>query len=81
MAKGRNPIAEFTDLASEEIHRLKKEGLLTLDKLAVAGLSRGAFMATHLAAVVPEIRTILGFAPLTGFPEFPQHDLTASSPN
>ena len=33
-------------------------------------------MATHLAAIVPEIRTILGFAPLTGFSEFPQHDLT-----
>ncbi len=80
MAKGRNPIKEFTDQASREIHKLKNEGLLTPGKLAVAGLSRGAFMAAHLAAVIPEVRTILGFAPLTGFPEFPQYDLTRLIP-
>ncbi|NGX50807.1 MAG: hypothetical protein K1060chlam2_00658 [Chlamydiae bacterium] len=34
-------------------------------KLAVAGLSRGAFIACHLAAVCPQITHILGFAPLT----------------
>ncbi len=75
LAKGRNLIKEFTDQAAHEIHKLKQAGLLLPEQLAVAGLSRGAFMATHLAALVPDIRTILGFAPLTGFPDLPQHDL------
>lgn len=33
--------------------------------IAVAGLSRGAFIATHLAAHEKRIQTVLGFAPLT----------------
>jgi esterase FrsA len=42
--------------------------------LAAAGLSRGGFIATHLAARYPQIKTVLGFAPATklmelnGFP-------------
>lgn len=50
--------------------------------LGVAGLSRGGFIAAHLAARFPEINTVLGFAPATkltelgGFPkEAAQYDL------
>jgi esterase FrsA len=35
------------------------------DKLAVMGLSRGVFIACHVAAAIPAVSTILGFAPLT----------------
>ena len=52
------------------------------DNIAVAGLSRGGFIATHLAARFPVIKSVLGFAPATklielkGFPsEASQHDL------
>lgn len=33
--------------------------------LGVAGLSRGAFIATHIGSRMPQISSILGFAPLT----------------
>lgn len=36
--------------------------------IATGGLSRGAFMATHLAARVPDVHLVLGFAPMTQFP-------------
>ncbi len=57
-------------------------GVIDLDNIAVAGLSRGGFIATHLAARYPIIKSVLGFAPATklielkGFPpEASQHDL------
>lgn len=47
-------------------------------KIGAAGLSRGAFIACHLAARCPEVSVILGFAPLTSlssgkndFPDLP----------
>lgn len=49
---------------------LQGQGLLA-GTVGVAGLSRGAFVATHLAAHDPRVSFILGFAPLT--------DLQASS--
>lgn len=52
-------------------------------RLVVAGLSRGGFISTHLAARFPQIKAVLGFAPaaslleLGGFPEDAgQYDLT-----
>lgn len=64
--KGGDPvIPPFMDHLKEIIKELKpsiKEG-----NFAAAGLSRGAYIACHLAAVCPEITHILGFAPLTRF--------------
>ena len=36
-----------------------------ITKLGAAGLSRGAAVACHLAAVMPSVEAILGFAPMT----------------
>lgn len=57
-------------------------GVIDKDNIAVAGLSRGGFIATHLAARFPMIKQVLAFAPATklielkGFPpEASRHDL------
>ena len=44
---------------------LLKQNIIDSERLAVAGLSRGAFIAAHAAAAIPEFQWILGFAPLT----------------
>jgi esterase FrsA len=65
IAKGHNPIATFVTKTKQLIDALIQEGALLPEKFGVAGLSRGAFIATHVAAQIPTCRWILGFAPLT----------------
>jgi len=63
MAKGESVIPPFINKVREAIDLLTphfQEG-----KFAVAGLSRGAFIACHVAAICPQISHILGYAPLT----------------
>lgn len=64
-AKGHNPIEEFIHTVKLTVDTLLHQGALIPDKIAVAGLSRGAFIAAHAAAIIPQFRWILGFAPLT----------------
>ncbi len=51
------------------------KAVLIEGRVGIAGLSRGGFLATHLAARFPIIKVVLGFAPATalvnleGFPE------------
>jgi esterase FrsA len=63
----RNPafVSDFIALCQENISYLIEEGYVDPQQLAVAGLSRGGFIATHLAAQDKRIQTVLGFAPLT----------------
>jgi hypothetical protein len=65
IAQGHNPIAEFVEKIKVAVEMLLHQGLLIPDLIAVAGLSRGAFIATHAAASIDQFRFILGFAPLT----------------
>lgn len=65
MAQGRNLIAEFIQKIKLAVEMLLRQNLLTPDRIAIAGLSRGAFIATHAAASIDSFRWILGFAPLT----------------
>lgn len=44
---------------------LIQEEYIDPEHIAVGGLSRGGFVATHVAAKQKRIKTILGFAPLT----------------
>jgi hypothetical protein len=46
-----------------ELSLLELKGLIP-EKIGVMGLSRGAFIASHLAASIPQVTTALGFAPL-----------------
>ena len=62
---GRDPISPFIDQALEEIENMLAH---SCSSLAIAGLSRGAFLATHLAARHEKINHLLGFAPLISLP-------------
>lgn len=65
LAKGHPVIAEFIAKVKLAIDFLLQQQALVVDKIAVAGLSRGAFIALHAAAEIPYFRWILGFSPLT----------------
>src|SRR5262249_15609357 len=44
---------------------LTTQKIVLPEKMATGGLSRGGFVATHIASRLPFIQTVLGFAPLT----------------
>ena len=61
--KGQNIISDFVATVTQAVDDLISLGYLDSHHLAVAGLSRGGFMATHVAATDPRFRIVLGFAP------------------
>lgn len=62
----KEPILEhFFDQAIQNIDYLIDQGWVDPNNIAISGLSRGGFVATHIAARDPRIKIILGFAPLT----------------
>lgn len=65
LAHNHNIVESFLEKALAALHFLEKKGALLPKKVASSGLSRGAFIATHLAARTEIISHILGFAPLT----------------
>lgn len=65
MAEGIPILPNFLNILKEGLSSLFDEGVIQLGKCAVCGLSRGAFIAFHLAASTLEIDTVLAFAPLT----------------
>ncbi len=64
IARGHDMISSFVAKVKLAVDTLLSSEVLLKDQLAVAGLSRGAFIAAHAAALIPEFRSILGFAPL-----------------
>ncbi|MBI5274740.1 MAG: alpha/beta hydrolase [Chlamydiales bacterium] len=62
--QGQDPFTPFFHHVSETIDDLHAMGLIN-EKTAIAGLSRGAFIAAHVAAINKHITHILGFSPLT----------------
>lgn len=81
---GHNAIREFIHKVKQTIDALESKGLLLPGRTAVAGLSRGAFIAAHAAALIPQFEWILGFAPLTKlsgakeFQDFSHHPMVES---
>ncbi|MBS0621394.1 MAG: alpha/beta hydrolase [Verrucomicrobia bacterium] len=63
MAQGKTPLQDFLTQAHEALLDLLEEGVIT--HIATGGLSRGGFIATHLAALEPRIKAVLGLAPMT----------------
>lgn len=61
----KNIIREFSSVCSAALNYLIKCGYVDPDLISTAGLSRGAYVATYLAAHDKRFKTILGFAPLT----------------
>jgi len=64
IATGNNVIEKFVSQIKLVVQALVDGNVLLLDRIAAAGLSRGAFIATHCAAEIPTFKWILGFAPL-----------------
>ncbi len=62
---GRDVIKTFVQEIAAYIHHLIQHHVIDQSKIAMMGLSRGAFIAAHAAAVLPQVRSVLGFAPLT----------------
>ncbi len=65
ISKGLDPIGDFLDKAALAIDFAIREKFADPSKMAVGGLSRGGFIAAHVAARDPRFRFLLGFAPLT----------------
>lgn len=65
IAQGHNFIAEFVRTSIDNIHYLIAQKIVDPEKIAVSGLSRGGFIAAHIAAEEPKVRYLLGYAPLT----------------
>jgi dienelactone hydrolase len=66
--KNENFAAEFVKKASEVLDYLIREGYTDPKRVAVAGTSRGGFMALHFAAAEPRVRAAVAFAPVTDLP-------------
>ncbi len=62
---GDDFISSFLDPLQEQLTELIDRDIIST--IAVAGLSRGAHIATRLAARDERIKTVLGFSPLTRF--------------
>lgn len=65
MKEDEHFLANFLSQTEQDILKLIEKGSILPEKTGLAGLSRGAFIATHLAARLPQIPFLLGYAPLT----------------
>ena len=61
IASGGRAIHDFLDTATRAIEEMAP----AITSLATGGLSRGALVALHLAARLPQITHLVGFAPVT----------------
>lgn len=62
---GDDPLTPFIEKIKNSIYELLEQDVLIENQIGVMGLSRGGLIACHVAAKIPFIRYILGFAPLT----------------
>jgi len=74
-------VAPFVVRVKELIDHLVKEGYSDETRLAVAGTSRGGFLALHVAAAEPRFKAVAAFAPVTdlrALNEFKGHEELAA---
>lgn len=62
---GHDVLSPFLDQCVTAVEYVKHHKLAHSNQIGVMGLSRGALIATHVAARLDYIKPILGFAPLT----------------
>lgn len=65
ISNGENIFTPFLEECRKGIDHLIDRKISNPEKIAIAGISRGAFVGTHLAALDERIKIILGYAPLT----------------
>lgn len=63
--KGQDPLTPFFQQCRENIEFLIRHDIIDDQMLAAGGLSRGGFIALHLASQIPQLGAVLGFSPLT----------------
>ncbi len=82
LSKGIPTLPQFLDAAQQAVDFAVREKFADPQKMATGGLSRGGFIAAHLAARDERFRILLGFAPLTRlgklreFAHMHDHELT-----
>lgn len=79
-AQGIDILGDFLCNLKDSIAILLSTGSIETSRIAVAGLSRGGFIASHIAARFPEISTLLTFAPLTHLEAVLEFDFLSPSP-
>ncbi len=65
LAQGDDIVSSFLIRLRETIEILLSLNIVKDNVLGIMGLSRGGFLASHTAAVIPEIEALATFAPLT----------------
>ena len=79
-ARGEDVLGDFLLDLKRSITMLLATGSIETSRIAAAGLSRGSFIASHIAAKFPEISTLLTFAPLTHLDAILEFDFLSPSP-
>lgn len=64
-AAHRDPLTPFFEGVASTIRFVQETHQLPYDKIALMGLSRGAFIGAHVMKRLPNVPYLLGFAPLT----------------
>lgn len=77
--EGTDFLGNFLNDLENSVTALIHSGLIDLKNVAAAGLSRGCFIATHLAARIPTITHLLAFAPLTHMENIKEFELLKNS--
>ena len=62
---GGDPLTPFIEKARAAISLLIEKGYVASEKMGIMGLSRGGFLACHIAASLPDIKSVVGYAPVT----------------
>lgn len=63
--KGDDWLGELAKKTRDVLDYLVKEGYTDPERVAVAGTSRGGFIASHMAAAEPRFKAVIAFAPVT----------------
>lgn len=74
-SEGKDPFAPFIEKAIFAYNALLDRGLIYAEKLGLMGLSRGGLIACLLSTKLPEVRAIVGFAPMTQFSAAKEYNL------
>ena len=62
---GNDPLTPFFEQCQESVEFLIQHEIVDEKQMAVGGLSRGGYIALHLASRISAFHTVLGYAPLT----------------
>jgi esterase FrsA len=68
LSRNRFFISDFIEICQKHLQFLIDYNWIEKSSVGVAGLSRGGFIATHLAAKTDFLKTVLGFSPMTQSP-------------